>query len=100
MRLKSMLFAAAALSVLALSVLTMPAQAWWWGVKGNDTGGIISWSPEVHATYRQIAADHCARWNKVAVITSVHPWYGDFIGFECRWPRGYDPAKGYLSVNG
>ena len=89
MRLTSILLAAAACLALA-----MPAQAWWWsGVKGNDTGGIISWSPEIQPVYRQMAAEHCARWNKIAVITSVHPWYGDFVGFECRWPTGYDPRK-------
>src|SRR5262245_16689446 len=99
MRLKSMLFVAA-----AVSVLTVPAEAGWLaGLTGNDSGGIISWSPEVQRAYPQMAAEHCARWNKVAVITSVHPWYGDFIGFECRWPRGYDPAKegwGALRVRG
>jgi hypothetical protein len=88
MRLTSALFAVAVLSVAA-----MPAQAWWGDVKGNDTGGIISWSPEVEPVFHQMAADHCARWNKEAVITSVHRWYGDYVGFSCRWPRGYDPAK-------
>ena len=88
MRLTSIVFAA-----VTTAALVMPAQAWWGGVRGNDTGGIISWSPEIVPVYPQMAADHCARWNKVAVITSVHPWYGDFIGFQCRWPRGYDPRK-------
>ena len=91
MRLKSVV------AGLALVLLAAPAQAWWgsdvwWG---NDIGGIISWSPAIQPVYRDIAAAHCARWNKVATITSVHPWYGDFVGFACHFPRGYDPVKAY-----
>ena len=47
------------------------------------------------AAYREAAADHCARYNKVAQITSVHPWYGDFVGFACIFPPGYDPVKAW-----
>jgi len=61
--------------------------------KGNDTGGIISWSPEVAYTYKEIAAAHCFQYNKVAFITSVHPQYGDYVGFVCAFPQGYDPVK-------
>jgi hypothetical protein len=61
--------------------------------EGNDTGGIIAWSPEVDLIYHDIAAAHCACWNKVPEITSVHRWYGDYIGFRCHFPRGYDPRK-------
>jgi hypothetical protein len=93
MRLKSF-----ALATFALALLASPLHAfgWWWsnGVQGNDVGGIISWSPEVQLVFQDIAAAHCAHWNKVAVITSVHPWYGDYIGFTCQFPSGYDPAKG------
>jgi hypothetical protein len=90
MRLKSVL------AGLALLLLAAPAQAWWGsGVLGNDIGGIISWSPEVQPVFRDMAAAHCARWNKVAIITSVHPWYGDYVGFVCKFPRGYDPEKAY-----
>jgi hypothetical protein len=64
-----------------------------YGFNGNDTGGIIPWSPAVAHTYRDIAAAHCANYNKVARITSVHAWYGDYVGFVCRFPRGYDPVK-------
>ena len=39
--------------------------------KGNDTGGIISWNPEVSLIYKEIAAAHCSRYNKVAFITSI-----------------------------
>jgi hypothetical protein len=54
---------------------------------GNDTGGIITWNPEHHAYRHAMAAAHCARYDKTHRITSVHPWYGDYIGFACRWDR-------------
>lgn len=61
--------------------------------KGNDTGGIIAWSPAIEHTYRDIAAAHCATWYKAARITSVHKRYGDYVSFECHFPPGYDPRK-------
>jgi hypothetical protein len=64
-----------------------------WGGHSNDTGGIIPWSPAIAHTYRTIAAEECARWNKVATITSVHRQYGDYVGFTCDFARGYDPRK-------
>lgn len=64
--------------------------------KGNDTGGIIAWSPDVHLLRHQIAADHCAQFGKRHRITSVTPRYGDYIGFECYWPRGYDPYRAII----
>jgi hypothetical protein len=63
------------------------------GMQSNDTGGIIPWSPAIAHSYRDIAAMACARWHKVARITSVHRRYGDYVGFRCRFPRGYDPVK-------
>jgi hypothetical protein len=30
-----------------------------------------------------LAADHCARWGRLAHITSVHRRYGDYIAFVC-----------------
>src|SRR5690242_11353376 len=87
MHLKLTLCAASAMVLLAL-----PARAGWgwdWNrvppFQGNDTGGIIAWSPVIKHVYRRIAADHCAHYNKVAHITSVHRQYGDYVGFECRW---------------
>jgi hypothetical protein len=91
MRCRSVLAAA-----LALPLLSAGAQAGIFGIWGghsNDTGGIIPWSPEIAHTYRDIAAAECARWNKVAFITSVHRVYGDYVGFVCHYPRGYDPRK-------
>ncbi len=53
------------------------------GITGNDTGGIIPYSPEVTAIYRQLAADYCASWGRLSRITSVHRRYGEYIGFVC-----------------
>jgi len=94
-----MYFRSIAVAALALPWLAASAQADWWnGVNGNDTGGIIAWSPEIAPTYRQMAADHCARFDKVPVVTSVHRWYGDYVGFRCYFPRGYDPRKGVFTA--
>ena len=85
----------------ALLLLAAPARAWSsFGVWGNDTGGIIPWSPELrHYGYRVAADDFCAGYHKLARITSVHPRYGDYVGFACEFPRGYDPVKrGYWWV--
>lgn len=83
------------IGLLALPLSIVSANAdWWYGVQGNDGGGIIPWSPAIQDTYREIAARHCASWNKVARITSVQKVYGDFIGFRCFFPAGYDPRKG------
>ena len=70
-----------------------PAREAGYVFKGNDTGGIISWNPEVAYSYKEIAAIHCWQYNKVAFITSIHPVYGDYVGFVCAFPRGYDPVK-------
>jgi hypothetical protein len=66
------------------------------GVTGNDTGGIIAWTPDVDLIYRDIAAAHCARWNRLAGITSVHRTYGDYIGFQCIYDRRFDARKAGL----
>jgi hypothetical protein len=60
------------------------------GLVGNDTGGIIPWSPASERYRVAIASDHCALYRKIARITSVHRQYGDYIGFVCRFgpPRG------------
>lgn len=58
------------------------------GLTGNDTGGIIVWSPENEVVARSWAADHCAHYNKYARMTSIHRQYGNYIGFKCVWsPR-------------
>jgi hypothetical protein len=54
-----------------------------WGITGNDTGGIIPYSPYIEDQYQDMAAGHCARWHRLSHITSVHRRYGDYIGFVC-----------------
>jgi hypothetical protein len=85
------------LLALSIGMLASSAYAGWYGEYGNDTGGIIPWSPAVSHIYRDVAASHCAQYNKVAQITSVHPWYGDYVGFTCAFPRGYDPVKAWYA---
>jgi hypothetical protein len=54
---------------------------------GNDTGGIIAWSPLAHRDGRIWMADHCARYGKVAAKTAEVRGYGNYISFQCRWDR-------------
>ena len=84
-----------AAATLALSLLAIPAQAsGGFGINGNDTGGIIPWSPMLRAFgYREAAQAHCDYYYKIAIITSVTARYGDYVGFACQFPRGYDPVK-------
>ena len=56
-----------------------------YGPKGNDVGGIIPWSPEVEQSALDIAQSDCGRFNKYAVITSIHRVYGDYISYACWW---------------
>ena len=86
---KSRLTAIAALGA-ALATCTVPAHAFnllagVYGPKGNDTGGIIPWSPENERDSFAIASEQCARWNKYPVATSIHRQYGDYIGYKCVW---------------
>ena len=62
------------------------------GVKGNDTGGIIPWKPGVEDYALALVSNHCGRYGKYGVVTSVHPWPGDYIGFVCRRPHRSGPA--------
>jgi hypothetical protein len=80
-------------AVAALSLLAGDAQAGSYAVFGNHNGGLIPWSPAVDDVYREVAAEHCAWYKRVAHITSVNRSYGEFIGFTCRFDRTYDPVK-------
>jgi hypothetical protein len=53
------------------------------GITGNDTGGIIPYSPAIEHVYRQLAADYCASWGRLSHVTSVHRRYGDYVSFVC-----------------
>jgi hypothetical protein len=85
------------LAAVALSLTTLPALADTWsvfGINGNDTGGIIPWSPALRDFgYHNAAQAHCDGYHRIAHITSVHARYGDYVGFECVFPRNYDPVK-------
>lgn len=83
-------------ALVALPLAAAPAAAGFLDTRpfeGNDTGGIIAWSPAIAHVYRDIAAAHCARYFKAAQITSVHRRYGDYVAFKCHFPRGYDPRR-------
>ncbi len=61
--------------------------------KGNDTGGIIAYPLAVQADARQLAVDHCVAYGKVVKFLAVHPYYGGYISFACRWvPYGANEA--------
>ena len=77
--------------LLALLLVAAPMTAVQAGVgpfEANDTGGIIAWSPQAQRHARAMAREHCARYGKLARITSVYARYGQYIGFACRFPRG------------
>ena len=52
-------------------------------ITGNDTGGIIPYSPDIEGSYEQMAQNYCARWNRLSHVTTVHRVYGDYISFVC-----------------
>ena len=66
-----------------------------WGAKGNDTGGIIPWTPANEKAAFDIAKAQCATWNKHPVATSIHRIPGDYIGYKCVW----DQARGGRRVD-
>lgn len=74
----------AAACALALSA---PAQADWVPpFKGNDTGGIISYSLyQQGVNIKALAVDHCARWGKAVKLTGSDAQYGGYISFACVW---------------
>lgn len=84
-------------ALLATALIAAPAQAEIWSVyniNGNDTGGIIPWSPQLRAYgYREAAQHHCTGYKKIARVTSVVQGYGNYVGFACEFPRDYDPVK-------
>jgi len=61
-----------------LTVVPTKAEVWSaFGINGNDTGGIIAWSPALRAYgYREAAQHHCGGYHKLARITSVTAGYG------------------------
>src|SRR6202045_3331638 len=53
--------------------------------RGNDTGGIIAYPVASQTDVRQLAVDHCARYDKVVKFLAVDAQYGGYISFACRW---------------
>jgi hypothetical protein len=86
------------LFVLLLTIPLTGAAAGVGPFEGNDTGGIIAWSPEAQRHARAIAQDHCAHYGKLARITSVNARYGNYIAFACRVPRAYVVRPGSRTV--
>jgi hypothetical protein len=88
---------------LTLAAFSVAAQAAWdgtgpdRGLSGDDTGGMIQWTPEIAHSYRSIAVAYCARWHRIAAITSVHARPGDYVGFLCLTDHHWDPRKGSLA---
>jgi hypothetical protein len=59
--------------------------------KGNDTGGIIAYSLASQTDARQLAVDHCAKYDKVVKFLAVDAREGGYVSFACRWvPYGAD----------
>ncbi|MEH2510652.1 hypothetical protein V1291_002006 [Nitrobacteraceae bacterium AZCC 1564] len=56
--------------------------------KGNDTGGIISYSLyQQGVDIRALAVDHCAHYGKGVKLISSDARYGGYISFSCVWVR-------------
>lgn len=92
------LVAVAAFGLMALSGTGASAQVFnpiyqllsgVYGSKGNDTGGIIPWSPENEKNAFEIAQRNCGWYNKYAVATSLNRVPGEYIGYTCVW----DPPR-------
>jgi hypothetical protein len=79
--------------VWSVTASAVHAESVSYGLKGNDTGGIIAWTPPIDLIYKEVAGDHCARFGKIARITSIHRRIGDYIGFTCLFDRDYDPGQ-------
>jgi hypothetical protein len=71
---------------LAAGLSTAQAQL---SLAGNDTGGMIVWTPESERLAFAASDAHCAAYGKQARVTSVYRQYGHYIGFACAFPRGY-----------
>ena len=85
----------------AISLAAVPQASAWndifnsvWGSKGNDTGGIIPWSPENEKNAFAIAESNCKFWNKYPVATSISRVPGDYIGYTCVWDPPVDTPSG------
>jgi hypothetical protein len=55
------------------------------GVTGNDTGGIIPYASVPPEVARDLAIEHCARYNKGARATGIDAQYGGYYSFACKF---------------
>ncbi len=72
-------------AVVAAALGVMLTSCGIYGPKGNDTGGVIPWSPENESMMQMIAQEKCGYYRKYAVIMNIHRVYGDFISYRCRF---------------
>ncbi len=59
------------------------------GITGNETGGIIPWSPDNERAAFNLSDAYCGQYGKMAKVTSVYRQPGHYIAFACLLPRGY-----------
>ena len=52
-------------------------------ITGNDTGGIIPYSPDLEGVYQQMAAGLLRALAAAVAHHIVHRTYGDYISFVC-----------------
>lgn len=74
-----------AAAVMGLTASGMAKADWVPPFKGNDTGGIISYSLVGQTDIHALAVDHCARYGKVVKFLGAQAYYGGYISFACRW---------------
>ncbi len=55
------------------------------GVTGNDTGGIIPYASVSPELARDLAFEHCAKYNKEPRATGLDAQYGGYYSFACRF---------------
>ncbi len=88
---------ATGIAILAAALglaMTAPLRADWVPpFKGNDTGGIISYSLfQQGVDIKALAVDHCARYGKVVKLTGAVAQEGGYISFACIWVPPAPPA--------
>ncbi|MEA2981486.1 MAG: hypothetical protein QOF91_1647 [Alphaproteobacteria bacterium] len=79
-------------AVAAFSLLLVSGANAWndilngvYGPKGNDTGGIIPWSPDNELSAYDLAQAQCGYYHKYAVATSIIRGPGNYIAYKCVW---------------
>jgi hypothetical protein len=77
------LVAALTLAAAGVAKATFVGPDYYPYITGNDTGGIIPYSPNLEGVYPQMVQAYCARWGRLSHVTSVHRVYGDYISFVC-----------------